>query len=185
MHSVYTRVITITGEVATGKSTIAHALLERLVHWRKANTGQKFREICAARGWTIQKVSFLPDEVHMEVDSWQKMLAETEHNLIIEGRLAGWLTKDMAHVFQVYCYTPIDIRVKRYMEREGKTEKDAREDIEFRDARDVLKYQRTYGLQDYRDPLFYDLIIDTSVNTPAEIADTIIKKAHLENAGEN
>lgn len=173
------RVITITGEVATGKSTIAKALLEKLEGWRKANTGQKFREICASRGWSIQKVSFLPDDVHKEVDEWQKMVAETESKIIIEGRLAGWLTRDMPQVFQVFCWTPIDVRVQRYIEREHTSKDEARAEIEFRDERDVLKYQRTYGLEDYRNPEFYDLFIDTSKYTPEEIADLIIDKANL------
>jgi CMP/dCMP kinase len=173
------QVITITGEVATGKSTIAEALLEKLDGWRKANTGQKFREICASRGWSIQQVSFLPDEVHKEVDEWQKMVAETESRIIIEGRLAGWLTRDLPHVFQIFCWTPIDVRVQRYMEREHTTEEIARSEIEFRDQQDVLKYQRAYDLEDYRDQSFYDLFIDTSKYTPEEIADLIIQKANL------
>jgi predicted cytidylate kinase len=175
------QVITITGEVATGKSTIAEALLKKLDGWKKANTGQKFREICASRGWSIQKVSFLPDEVHKEVDEWQKMVAETESRIIIEGRLAGWLTRDLPHVFQVFCWTPLDVRVQRYMDREHTTAEIARSEIEFRDQQDVLKYQRAYGLDDYRDRAFYDIFIDTSKYTPEEIADLIIQKAKLKN----
>ncbi len=173
------RVITLTGEVATGKSTIARALLSKLPGWEQANTGAKFREICQARGMSIQEVSFLPDDIHREVDMWQRDIAQAGSRLIIEGRLAGWLTKDMSHVFRVFCWTEPDVRVARYIQREQTSEAEAKAAIEFRDSRDVLKYQRMYDLPDYRDPSFYSLILDTSSNTPEELAEMIIDKAGL------
>ncbi len=173
------RVITLTGEVATGKSTIARALLSKLPGWEQANTGAKFREICQARGMSIQEVSFLPDDIHREVDTWQQDIAQTGSNLIIEGRLAGWLTRDMLHVFRVYCWTQLDVRVARYIQREQTSEAEAKAAIEYRDSHDALKYRRMYDLVDYRDPSFYSLILDTSANTPEELAELIIDKAGL------
>lgn len=173
------RVITITGEIATGKSTIASALLAKLPTWYQANTGKKFREICANRGVSIQEVSYLPDEIHREVDEWQQQQAETETNLIIEGRLAGWLTRDMPHVFRVYCYSSLDVRVERYVQREKVSEEEARKAIDYRDSRDVLKYQQTYQLEDYRDPSYYSLLLDTSEHSPEALAQIILEHAHL------
>jgi cytidylate kinase len=37
------RAITLSGEVGSGKSTIAAALQERLPGWKRINTGQRFR----------------------------------------------------------------------------------------------------------------------------------------------
>ncbi len=173
------RVITLTGEAATGKSTIAKALLSKLPGWEQANTGAKFREICQARGMSIQEVSFLPDDIHREVDMWQRDIAETGSDLIIEGRLAGWPTKDMPHVFRVFCWTQLDVRIARYIQREQTSEADARAAIEYRDSRDVQKYRRMYHLTDYRDPSYYSLMLDTSSNTPEELAELILEKAGL------
>ncbi len=170
-------VITITGEAATGKSTVAEALMEKLPGWRRANIGQKFREITAAQGNSIQAVSFLPASVHQEVDRWQRSIAESESELIIEGRLAGWLTRDLERVFRVYCYASLETRIERYARREKCSKEQAKQDIEFRDSRDVLKYRNTYGLEDYRDPSFYSLILDTSEAAPGELADAIIKQS--------
>lgn len=173
------RVITLTGEVCSGKSTIAKALLQRLPDWEQANTGEKFRQICAARGISIQEVSSLPDDVHREVDNWQRSLAATESNMIIEGRLAGWLARDMEHVFRVYCYSDLNTRLQRYMQREHVSEQRAREDIDYRDRNDVLKYQRMYNLPDYRDPAFYNLQLDTSHQSAEELAQIIVEHANL------
>ncbi len=173
------RVITLTGEVASGKSTIARALLSKLPGWEQANTGAKFREICQARGMSIQEVSFLPDDIHREVDMWQRDSAQTGNNLIIEGRLAGWLTKDMPHVFRVFCWTQPEVRIARYIQREHTSEDEAKAAIEYRDSNDVLKYQRMYDLTDYRDPSYYSLVLDTSSHTPEELAERILEKAGL------
>lgn len=173
------KVITLTGEVATGKSTIAKALLQHLEGWKIANTGEKFRELTAQRGWTIQKVSFLPDDVHKEIDLWQRTLAQEDHNLIVEGRLAGWVTRDLSYVFRVFCYATLEIRAKRYMQREGGSTEKAEIDINYRDNLDVLKYKNTYGIEDYRDPEYYSLMLDTSKKSPDELAKIIIREAKL------
>ncbi len=128
---------------------------------------------------SIQEVSFLPDDIHREVDMWQRDIAQTGNNLIIEGRLAGWLTKEMPHVFRVYVWTQPDVRIARYIQREQTSDADARAEIEFRDSRDVLKYQRMYNLADYRDPSYYSLMLDTSSNTPEELTELILDKAGL------
>ena len=112
------RVITISGEICTGKSSITAALLEYLNGWKYASTGQRFRDFCETRSISIQKVSHISDDVHKEFDQMQRSVAETESNLILEGRLTGWLTCDLPHVFRVYCQAPFSVRVQRYMQRE-------------------------------------------------------------------
>ncbi|HEX3050006.1 MAG TPA: cytidylate kinase family protein [Aggregatilineaceae bacterium] len=172
-------VITISGEIAMGKTTISQELVKKLPGWQHVSTGAKFREITAARGMPIQAVSSLPDEVHQAVDDWQRALAQTGSKLIIEGRLAGWLTRELAHVFRVYCYAPLDIRIARYVEREECTAEQAKNDIEYRDSRDVQKFQNAYGVEDYRAPAFYSFLLDTSTASPVELADLIIRQAGL------
>lgn len=174
-----TRVLTVTGEIATGKSTIVTALLKKLQLWRKINTGDKFREICANRGWSIQQVSFLSDEVHRELDEWQKQIALSESHIIIEGRLIGWLTRDYTDIFRVFCYAPLEIRGQRYMSREGCSLEEAIKEIKYRDEHDLFKYSNLYGIDDYCSKKYYNLMLDTSTSTPDELADIIIQEAHL------
>ena len=166
--------ITLTGEIATGKSTIAKELSSLLGGWRIISAGEKFRELTAQKGWSIQKVSFLSDEDHRGVDEWQRTVAKEETNVIIEGRLAGWMTRDLPFVFRVYCYSSLDIRINRYMSREKCTQETAKDDISFRDSRDVYKYQKAYQLDDYRDPSFYNFLLDTSNTQPYELAKNIV-----------
>lgn len=172
-------VITISGEICTGKSTTTKNLLRYLPNWKYTSTGQRLREYCAAKGMSIQEVSYVSDEIHREFDRMQKVTAETESQLILEGRLTGWLTRDLPHVFRVYCYAPLDVRIERYMKRENTTEDKARSDIQYRDTRDLLKFKRVYDVHDYRAKEFYSIVIDTSKHSPEEIARVILEKANL------
>jgi len=173
------RAITISGEVGSGKSSLAKALAALLPSWRGVNTGQRFREFCNSRGMSIQKVSLLPDEIHKEFDASQLELLRNEPNIIVEGRLAGWLTRELEYVFRVFCFAPFDIRVKRYMVRDEVSRSNAIADIEYRDKRDLEKFKRIYGMEDYRASHFYHLQLDTSNRSPIELAKLIIQEAGL------
>ncbi len=168
------RAITISGEVATGKSSLADAVIALLPGWKRVNTGQRFRDFSAARGMSIQQVSLLPDEVHKAFDDSQRKLLEKETNIVVEGRLAGWLAHGVDDVLKVYCYAPLDVRAGRYMRREQVDQAQAMADIEYRDSRDVEKYRRIYGVPDYRAPEFYDLLVDTSKHIPTELAQQVV-----------
>lgn len=177
MHRV--RAITISGEVSSGKSSITDALLDLLPHWRKINTGQTFRDFLESKGESIQRVSFLPNHIHREFDEIQKTLLEREVNIIVEGRLAGWLARDLKDVFKVFCYAPLEVRIERYMRREKCSMAKAVDDIGYRDRRDIEKFRLIYGVPDYRLPEFYDLQLDTSSSLPLELGATILAKADL------
>ncbi|HLI05901.1 MAG TPA: cytidylate kinase family protein [Ktedonobacteraceae bacterium] len=169
------RAITISGEVATGKSSLADAVIALLPGWKRVNTGQRFRDFSAARGMSIQQVSILPDEVHKAFDNSQRELLKEESNIVVEGRLSGWLAHGLDDVLKVYCYAPLDVRAERYMRREHVDQARAVADIEYRDSRDVEKFKRIYGVDDYRAPEFYDLLVDTSKHTPEELAQQVVK----------
>ncbi|GAC1388881.1 MAG: AAA family ATPase [Ktedonobacteraceae bacterium] len=173
------RAITISGEVASGKSSLASAAISLLPGWKRINTGQRFREFCEERGISIQQVSYLPEEVHKAFDTDQRDILETQSHIVLEARLAGWIARGLEDVFKVFCYAPLEVRAERYVEREGVLKEKALEDIEYRDIRDVEKYKRMYNVQDYRDASFYDLRVDTSRNTPVELAKTIVERIHV------
>jgi predicted cytidylate kinase len=173
------RVITVSGEVASGKSTVAEALIELLPGWKRINTGQRFRDFCASKGLSIQQVAQLPDEVHLEFDRSQTDLLQTETNAVIEGRLSGWLARGLEDVYKVFCYANLETRINRYMNRDNTSWNQAKQDIDDRDSKDVEKFKAIYAITDYRDPGFYDLILDTSSLSPVALAMTILQNAGL------
>jgi predicted cytidylate kinase len=140
------RVITVSGEVASGKSTVAEALIELLPGWKRINTGQRFRDFCASKGLSIQQVAQLPDEVHLEFDRSQMDLLQTETHAIIEGRLSGWLARGLEDVYKVFCYANLETRINRYMNRDNTSWDQAKKDIDDRDSKDVEKFKAIYAI---------------------------------------
>jgi predicted cytidylate kinase len=171
------RAITVSGEVASGKSTLVAHLLTLLTDWKHINTGQKLREYCISKGMTVQEVSFVPDNIHREFDAIARKWIETEVNVIVEGRMSGWLARDIPDVFRVYCYAPIEIRAQRYIMRDNaETLEKAISEIRYREIKDVDKFRRVYGVEDFRDPVFYSFLLDTSIGKPDDLAQLVLQK---------
>lgn len=175
--------ITISGEVSSGKSSITDQLIRLLPGWQRINTGQLFRDFLSSRGESIQKVSLLPDSVHRDFDLHQEGILREQNHVIVEGRLSGWIARNMPNVFKVFCFSPLDTRVQRYMKREGCSKDRALEDIQYRDEGDLDKFRTVYGVQNYRSEKYYNLMLDTSDKTPLELAQMIVRHAGLSRDG--
>lgn len=173
------RAITISGEVGSGKSSLSAKLIELLPDWSYVNTGQRFRDFCNSKGMSIQQVSYIEDNTHMEFDQLQTKLLTDETNVVVEGRLSGWLARDLRDVFKVYCYAPLEIRIERYMKRHVVSLEEAAKDVEYRDTRDKLKFDKIYGVEDYRESRYYSLVLDTSSALPLELAKSVVEKAGI------
>ena len=172
-------VIALSGEVASGKSSLAAALAEELPAWEPVNTGQRFRKFCRERGMSIQQVAEVDDAVHRAFDLDQQNLMRRGGRIIIEGRLAGWLARELKNVFRVFCYAGLETRVERYMMRHAVTAEQARMDIDHRDSGDLIKFRHIYGVEDYRNPIYYDLLLDTSALKPLDLAQIVKRQAGL------
>jgi len=173
------RVITISGEIATGTSTLAAALVDLQPGWRLSKTGDRFREYCQLHGLSLLDVGSLPDEVHRAFDLEQRAMLEDEQRLVVEGRLAGWLARDLPDVFRVFCHAPLAVRVSRYAQREQADGTRSLADIRHRDRGDREKYRQVYGLVDYRASEFYQLVLSTAKASPRELAEVVALRAGL------
>lgn len=169
------RVICISGDAASGKTTAAKRVLARLGDdWRIVSTGGRFREYCASRGLDPQQISHLGDDFHREADRFMLQLLEDESRLIAEARLVGYLARDMEDALRVYCDCPLEVRAARFREREpGFSQEQARARVAERDQADTENFRRLYGI-DYHDPVYYDLIVDTHQMDPDQVAEAIL-----------
>jgi cytidylate kinase len=75
--------------------------------------------------------------------------------------------------FRVWLEVPLEIRAKRLSGREHKDEAEALEHIKKRDADNVERYKKVYGI-DITNHSGFDLALDASKKTPEQIADGII-----------
>lgn len=89
-----------------------------------------------------------------------KELADKE-NCVIIGRAADFVLKDYPNVIRLFCYAPKDDCVKRVMETDGLSAKEAEKRIEKIDKYRA-DYYRYYTGGDWNDARNYDLCLDTT-----------------------
>ena len=158
--------ITISGPAGSGKSTVATGLSETL-GYEHVSGGDIFRELADERGLTPLELNRRAEDdesIDRDLDRRQRELAATRDDLVLESRLAGWMAGDHAD-FRVWLDAPLDVRVARIADREGKTASTAREETVERAASEAHRYKEYYGIDiDTLD--IYDLALNTARFSP-------------------
>jgi cytidylate kinase len=171
-------IITISGEIGSGKGTIGKSLSKRL-NYNFYSMGNIRRETAKEHGMTIDKFNKIGEEeswTDVEVDNHQKELSKRE-NIILDGRLSWYFVPNSK---KIYLDVEPEIATKRIFEDQRETEKkfkELKEVIEYNKKRkesDIKRYEKYYKINPYKRE-HYDLIVDTSNKTPNEVIKTILK----------
>ena len=172
-----TKIITITGDLGSGKSTVSKILIEKL-NFEYVYTGKIQREIANRHQMTTLELNQYAEthpEIDEEIDATFKALNNST-DLIVDSRLAWFFIPES---FKVYLMTEIAIAADRISnDRQRKNEKyvskeEAIKDILARKASENKRYMELYGA-DCADLSNFNLMIDTSYITPEKVADMII-----------
>ena len=168
--------IAVSGKIiASGSTTLAWELAKKL-GWRFHTAGEVFRQYCQERGWPIERYKDIPEEIDREVDEKAKEILEKEEGIIYEGWLAGWIAKDLPHVFRILCVAPLEVRIKRFAQRERLTQKEAKKRILSRDKTTIEKHQQLYQIEDQFDENLFHLVLETDKMTPQEEVKAVLEK---------
>lgn len=84
--------------------------------------------------------------------------AAIQGGVIIMGRGSNYLLED-SYIFRIRVVAPIEFRVQTLIETEGKTEAEARAEIERADS-ERAHFVKRYFRRDINDPTAYDLVIN-------------------------
>ncbi|MDR1880113.1 MAG: cytidylate kinase family protein [Tannerellaceae bacterium] len=171
-------IISITGDLGSGKSTVAAILCKRL-NYDYIYTGAIQRKIAARYNMTTKELNQYSErhpEIDEEIDSTFKSL-NTMSDLIVDSRLAWFFIPDS---FKVFLKTDIAVAGERITkDRERKNEKyvstdDAIRNIIERKNSENKRYKELYGA-DCTDMRHFNLIIDTSFLSPESVAEKILE----------
>lgn len=171
------KIISITGDLGSGKSTVSNLLCERL-HYDYIYTGKIQRDIANRYNMTtleLNKYAETHPEIDQEIDSTFKSLNDSAH-LIIDSRLAWFF---IPKSFKVFLKTDLVVSVNRIAKdnqrkNEGYSSKEeAIAHIIARKESENKRYMELYGA-DCFELSHFDLVIDTSFITPEKVADRII-----------
>lgn len=175
--------ITITGNLGSGKSTICK-ILEDKYGFEIYSTGKVQREIAREMNITTLEMNQLmcSDRKYdtMIDDATARISRENrDKNIIFDSRLAWHFVEQS---FKVFLSVSLDIAADRVMkDNRGKEEKytsvsEAKEMLAARAATEDKRYQDMYQLS-YFDFTNYNLVIDSTFNTPEKIASIIMEEA--------
>ena len=165
-------IVTIGGEVASGKTTLARELASRL-GFRHISAGAIMREMAAEQGLSLIEFSAYAEshpEVDREIDDRQKKLA-SRGDCVVEGRLSAYFTPAD---FKVWLTAELSERARRARVR-GDREADIAAAIKVREASERKRYKKFYNI-DLSDMSVYDLVLDTTKLTIKEMVDRVEEK---------
>ena len=169
--------ISLAGDLGSGKSTVSDILIKELGA-EYYSTGSIVRSIAEKRGMTVTELNVYMEthpEIDHEIDDGLVALADVDKFLIIDSRMAWHFT---AGTFKVYMSTDIETSALRIMNanRAGEHASTLEETISQTRARresEKKRYKEQYNV-DIKDLTNYDFVIDTTIATPREVADSII-----------
>lgn len=138
------------------------------------SVGDIFRKKAQERCMSLEEYGLLAkrdERIDKELDEEQKKIAGEKQNIILEGRLSGFLVNaDL----KVRLKAPEDVRAERIAERESKPVSVAMKEASEREECERGRYLKYYGI-DISDLSVYDLVIDSSRLKPEEISEIVLK----------
>lgn len=172
-------IITMAGDIASGKGTVTSLLKEELGYEIYKN-GEYVRKLAKDMNMSIvefQEYLNQHEEIDREVEKSASIYAKEHDNLIIDARLGFYA---VPHSFKVYLKVDLREAARRaYNDSLRKdTEiynsiEDAMRDIKYRYDQENMRYFKTYNVK--RDDMNnYDLVIDTTQKAPEEVANIIL-----------
>lgn len=168
--------LTISGLSGSGKSSTAKGLGKEL-GFPTVDIGQIFRAMAAKHKMDV--VAFGPfaakhPEIDKQLDAAMIRRAKKHKNIIMQGRLSGWMTKrEGLEAIRIWIAASPKVRAMRVAKREGIPFKKAASDMAKRDRDNRNRFKQTYGL-DLNDLNLYDIVVQTDNLTVEEVVSCLV-----------
>jgi cytidylate kinase len=171
--------ITVSGLPGSGTTSLSRYLAER--HgFTMISAGEVFRQLAKEHDMELAAFGRLAEEdpaFDQMIDARQKEIARGRDNIIVEGRLSGWMVEDAD--LKIWLHAPISCRIKRIAFRDQITdEKTAEELTRERETCEAARY-RTYYAIDIGDLSIYHLVLNSghwNVEGLGAIVDTALEE---------
>ena len=169
--------ITVSGLPGSGTTSLSRYLSEQ--HgFSMISAGEVFRQLAREHNMGLAEFGRLAEEnpeFDTMIDTRQKEIAAGRDNIIVEGRLSGWMVTDAD--LRIWLFAPIGCRIKRIVFRDQIQDDNTAEHITLeREECEAARYRNYYKI-DIRDLSIYQIILNSehwSVEGLGAIIDTAI-----------
>jgi cytidylate kinase len=115
------------------------------------------------------------DDIDHQIDAeMRKKLSDPGAHYAVESWIAGWNMRGLPHVLKVLLTCDDSLRIDRLVNRDNLSVDQAKDHIHARQEANFTKWKRMYGVTDFWDPKYYDMVIDTYSNGPKETLDMVL-----------
>ncbi|MCX8008626.1 MAG: cytidylate kinase family protein [Patescibacteria group bacterium] len=176
--------IAISGPPGAGRSTLLKNLKPILepLGWEVFSGGDWARQFAIASGNhdpndpRHHKATDYGDEIDHQIDgAMRQKLSDPNVHVVVESWIAGWNMRGLSHVLKVLLLCDEALRIDRVVNRDNLTVEEAKIHLREREKVNVEKWQRMYGVSDFWDPKYYDVVINTYSNGPRETRDIVLQ----------
>ena len=166
--------IAVSGPIAAGSTTTAKLLSKKLkIPYKVA--GDFFRDYMRKHNIPLPEKGKVPDEIERKVDSELTNLITQDKPIIIDGLYIAYFARNMSHVLRVLLTCDQNVRIKRALTRTH-THQETAEDVKKRETAHDAKFRKLYADEDFLDPKFFDLVIDTTNTKSEQVVEIITHK---------
>ena len=154
--------ITVSGLPGSGTTSLSRYLSER--HgFSLISAGEVFRQLAQEHNMGLAEFGRLAQEnpaFDTMIDKRQKEIAQQSDNIIVEGRLSGWMVTDAE--LRIWLFAPIGCRIKRIVFRDQIADEKTAERITLeREECEAGRYHSYYNI-DITDLSIYHLILNSA-----------------------
>jgi cytidylate kinase len=166
--------LAVSGECSSGKSTLC-GILSQYLSWPHVDIGSEFRRIAKLRGLSIEAFGSIPDPLLRQIDKQIQHRMKTEVGKVWDGRLTCYLARNNTTIFKIHCLADFDVRAERLANRNKISLEEAKRKVLARDKEEADVFERLYGVSNPYSKRWENLHLDTSCNSPEELAKVVLQ----------
>jgi len=171
--------ITVSGLPGSGTTSLSRYLAER--HgFSMISAGEVFRQLAQEHNMELAEFGRLAERdpsFDKLIDKRQKEIAGERDNIIVEGRLSGWMVAEAE--LKIWLFAPISCRIKRIVFRDHVVDEATAERVTLeRERSEAGRYKSYYDI-DIGDLSIYQIILNSEhwdVESLGAIVDTAIDR---------
>lgn len=176
--------VAISGRPGAGRSTLLKNLTEYLtpLGWETFSGGDWARQFAIDSGshhpedQKHHKATDYGDEIDHQIDNaMRQKLSDPAVRVAVESWIAGWNMRGLPHVLRVLLMCDDALRIDRIVNRDNVTVEEAKSHLWERENANLGKWKRMYGVDDFWDPKYYDLVINTYSHGPKETLNLVLQ----------